>query len=176
MRDFLNRWKGVFRFSQEDVDTLRLKSRAYVRDMGATLLVFEQRAGDLPVYHGEVMVNVNRAGQVIDVGSESFPQLEVDHNFTLTAAQALQAAAGALGITNFTPQPQGQAQVLRSSGDAPPAYASGERFSGGGMNTSLTITMEKKQLAPGASVNVQFLLGVEAGGSFRFFVNVEALP
>src|SRR5205085_3933810 len=74
-RDFLNRWKGVFRLSQEDVDTLRLKSRAYVRDMGAPILVFEQRAGELPVYHGEEMVNVNRTGQVIDVGSESFPQL-----------------------------------------------------------------------------------------------------
>jgi hypothetical protein len=31
-------------------------------------------------------------------------------------------------------------------------------------------------LAPGASINLQFLLGVEKTGSFKFFFNVEALP
>ncbi len=46
---------------------------------------------------------------------------------------------------------------------------------GGGLNTSLTITTGVP-LTPGASVNVQFLMGVQTGGSFRFFVNVEALP
>ncbi|MFL6210140.1 MAG: hypothetical protein ACJ74W_14895 [Pyrinomonadaceae bacterium] len=47
----------------------------------------------------------------------------------------------------------------------------------GGLNSSLsagTITMSQP-LAPGASINVQFLLGVVQGGSFRFFINVEAL-
>lgn len=50
--------------------------------------------------------------------------------------------------------------------------------SGGGLNTSLAagIITVAQPLAPGASVNVEFLLGVQAGGSFRFFVNVEALP
>jgi hypothetical protein len=31
-------------------------------------------------------------------------------------------------------------------------------------------------LAPGASVNVQFLLGVQTTGNFAFFVIVEGLP
>jgi len=31
-------------------------------------------------------------------------------------------------------------------------------------------------IAPGASVNVQFRLGVMTNGTFRFLVNVEALP
>jgi hypothetical protein len=30
-------------------------------------------------------------------------------------------------------------------------------------------------LAPGASVNVQFVFGVNQIGSFKFFVNIEAL-
>jgi len=49
---------------------------------------------------------------------------------------------------------------------------------GGGFNTSLaagTITLGTP-LANGASINVQFLLGVQQPGSFKFFVNVEALP
>jgi hypothetical protein len=31
-------------------------------------------------------------------------------------------------------------------------------------------------LAPGASVDVQFLVGVQQGGSYRIFVVTEALP
>jgi hypothetical protein len=42
---------------------------------------------------------------------------------------------------------------------------------GGGWNSSLM--MGVSGLAPGASVNVQFVLGVEQSGSFRFLINVE---
>ena len=31
-------------------------------------------------------------------------------------------------------------------------------------------------LAPGQSINLQFLLGVQKTGSFKFFFNIEALP
>jgi hypothetical protein len=50
--------------------------------------------------------------------------------------------------------------------------ASGQS-NGGAFNSTLSLATP---LADGASVNVQFLLGVEQNGSFRFFVNVEALP
>jgi hypothetical protein len=49
---------------------------------------------------------------------------------------------------------------------------------GGALNSSLatgTITLGTP-LAPGASVNVQFLLGVQTTGTFKFYVNIEALP
>ncbi|HEX8162024.1 MAG TPA: lamin tail domain-containing protein [Pyrinomonadaceae bacterium] len=49
---------------------------------------------------------------------------------------------------------------------------------GGGYNSTLsagTINLAN-QLANGASINVQFLLGVQQGGNYRFFINVEALP
>lgn len=49
---------------------------------------------------------------------------------------------------------------------------------GGGFNSSLsvgTITLGTP-LANGASINVQFLLGVGQTGSFRIYVNIEALP
>jgi hypothetical protein len=47
----------------------------------------------------------------------------------------------------------------------------------GGMNTSLsddTVTLESP-LAPGQTIDVVFLLGVEQTGHFRFYVNIEAL-
>jgi hypothetical protein len=49
---------------------------------------------------------------------------------------------------------------------------------GGGTNSSMgvgTITLGTP-LANGGSVSVQFLLGVQTTGSFKFYVNIEALP
>ncbi len=49
---------------------------------------------------------------------------------------------------------------------------------GGALNSSMsagTITMPTP-LAPGQSINLQFLLGVQQTGAFKFFFNIEALP
>jgi hypothetical protein len=49
---------------------------------------------------------------------------------------------------------------------------------GGAFNSSYsagTITLGTP-LAPGASINVRFLVGIQQTGSFKFFFNVEALP
>jgi hypothetical protein len=48
---------------------------------------------------------------------------------------------------------------------------------GGGFNTSMRandITLSQP-LAPGQSINLQFLLGVQQSGTFHFFIAVEAL-
>ena len=57
--------------------------------------------------------------------------------------------------------------------ETPPAQSMG-----GGFNSSATtgvITLATP-LAPGASINLQLVLGVQTTGSFKFFFNVEALP
>lgn len=49
---------------------------------------------------------------------------------------------------------------------------------GGGFNSSLsagTVTLGTP-LANGASIDVRFLLGIQQTGTFRFYVNIEALP
>jgi hypothetical protein len=45
---------------------------------------------------------------------------------------------------------------------------------GGGLNSTMTVTVVP--IANGATVDLRFLLGVQQNGSFRFLVNVEALP
>ena len=35
----------------------------------------------MPVYKGEVMVNVNRDGQVINVGGDNYPQMTLQIRF-----------------------------------------------------------------------------------------------
>jgi hypothetical protein len=57
--------------------------------------------------------------------------------------------------------------------ETPPAQGDG-----GGFNSSLsagTVTLAAP-LAGGASVSVQFLLGIQQTGTFKFFINVEVLP
>ena len=52
------------------------------------------------------------------------------------------------------------------------------QVNGGAFNSSLsagTITLGTP-LANGASINLQFLLGIQQTGTFKFYVNVEALP
>ena len=46
---------------------------------------------------------------------------------------------------------------------------------GGGQNSSLTVSTGLP-LANGAAINLQFLFGVQTGGTFNAFVHVEALP
>jgi hypothetical protein len=63
--------------------------------------------------------------------------------------------------------------VFGTTLETPPAQSLG-----GGLNSSYnagTISLPTP-LAPGQSVNLQFLLGVQKTGSFKFFFNVEALP
>jgi uncharacterized repeat protein (TIGR01451 family) len=45
---------------------------------------------------------------------------------------------------------------------------------GGGINSTLVLPLMGGTLAPDAHVDVQFRLGVQRSGAFRFFVNVEA--
>ncbi len=47
---------------------------------------------------------------------------------------------------------------------------------GAGLNSSVTVVLPGGAIAPGATIDVHFLLGVQQGGTFRAFVNVEALP
>lgn len=62
--------------------------------------------------------------------------------------------------------------VLGTTLEQPPTQQSG-----GGFNSSLSadlVTLDTP-LQPGDSINIRFLLGVQKSGTFRFFVNVEAL-
>ncbi len=67
----------------------------------------------------------------------------------------------------------GSVTALATTLETPPAQPNS-----GGLNSSLaagTVTMGTP-LANGASIHLNFLFGVQQGGSFRVFVIVEALP
>jgi hypothetical protein len=77
------------------------------------------------------------------------------------------AATGAPAIPPCTATVQG------TTLEQPPSQPNG-----GGFNSSMsagTVTLATP-LANGASINLQFLLGIQQTGSFKFYLNVEALP
>ncbi|MDT7809010.1 MAG: hypothetical protein QOJ70_2823 [Acidobacteriota bacterium] len=47
---------------------------------------------------------------------------------------------------------------------------------GGGYNSTMSLTLPGGGLANNASLDVQFLLGVQTTGTFRFYIIIEALP
>jgi hypothetical protein len=47
---------------------------------------------------------------------------------------------------------------------------------GGGYNTTMVVALPGGGLPSGGSVSLQFLLGIQQTGNFRFLLNVEALP
>jgi hypothetical protein len=86
-----------------------------------------------------------------------------------------QADMRVLSSTDFTATITGGQQVLvrGTTLETPPAQSMG-----GGLHSSLSVGVVSlsQPLAPGQSIRVQFLLGVQQTGSFRFFFNIEALP
>lgn len=65
----------------------------------------------------------------------------------------------------------GVVPVKGTQPEQPPAQPNG-----GGLNTSVVTLTPAAPIPAGQSVNVEFTLGVQQGGTFRFFINVEALP
>jgi len=57
--------------------------------------------------------------------------------------------------------------------EQPPSQPNGSGFNGS--MSAGTVTLGTP-LANGASINLQFLLGLQQTGSFKIYVNVEALP
>jgi hypothetical protein len=134
-----------------------------------------------------------RSGAGANPTNAAFGTLALRRKFTnVTTANITRLRFRVVDITT-TPEPgAADLRVIGGSGNFNANTASGgsatiERLTleqppvqpvGGGFNSTLsanTITLAQP-LVPGASINVEFLLGVQRDGTYRFFVNVEALP
>ncbi len=156
-RDFIERWQGIFRFSDSDLQSLRLKSRTTLPDLGSTILLFEQTVNNVPVYKGEVLVNVNRDGNIINVGGDSYPQLRVTNGVSLSPAGAISRAAASLGIEGFAPRQTGTKKIPRSYGNVSPEFIDAPRFDKGGVfGDDIIVT------------HVLFPMGNEARHAYQF--------
>jgi len=69
--------------------------------------------------------------------------------------------------------PTCSATVWGTGLEQPPSQGNGGAFNSG---LNFGVISLGSPLAAGASINVEFRLGVQQAGSFRFYVNLEALP
>lgn len=131
-----------------------------------------------------------RAGGQIPNGQ--FGTLTIRRRFTNKTGRTVRALRFRLtGITTLgTPVESGPQADLRavSSSDTDVLTSTGiitvrgtiheqppTQTLGGGLNSTLVVPLAGGALISNASIDVQFVLGVQQEGAFRFFVNVEAL-
>jgi predicted extracellular nuclease len=72
-------------------------------------------------------------------------------------------------VTPSNPFVPGNVAVRGTTLEVPPTQTLG-----GGLNSTVTLDLSSDPIQPGDSRVVQFLVGVQQNGSYRFFVNVEA--
>jgi hypothetical protein len=129
--------------------------RRFVNNTGATVTRLRFRIVDIST--------ISVPGGIADIRALTSP---------LVVVSGISDAATCLASTGSASTPC-TVNVQGTTLETPPAQANG-----GGHNSTMsagTITLGTP-LAPGASVNLQFLLGVQQTGSFKFFFNIEALP
>ncbi|HJR08349.1 MAG TPA: kelch repeat-containing protein [Pyrinomonadaceae bacterium] len=129
-----------------------------------------------------------RSGQV--QANAAFGTLSIQRRFkNATTATIKRLRFRIIGITTYPSQPNvADLRVLSSTGNVTNSQgqtavivtgltleSSALQTNGGGFNSTLTVALPGGSLAPGATIDVQFLLGVQQQGAFRFIVNVEAL-
>ena len=118
-------------------------------------------------YTNNTASNITRLRfRIIDITTLNSPNVS-------GGAQQADVRARTSGDTTVTITGGGSVLVRGTTLETPPVQAAA-----GGSNSTLsagTITLGAP-LAPGATINIQWLLGVQQTGLFRFFVNVEALP
>jgi N-acetylneuraminic acid mutarotase len=129
-----------------------------------------------------------RSGQV--QANAAFGTLSIQRRFkNATTATIKRLRFRIIGITTFPSQPNvADLRVLSSTGNVTNSQgqtavivtgltleSAALQTGGGGFNSTLTVVLPGGSLAPGATIDVQFLLGVQQQGTFRFIVNVEAL-
>lgn len=104
--------------------------------------------------------------RVYDITTLNSPDLRAAYGSTSTR-QAVLRVLGRASATVIVDGQTLQGLVLEQPPD--------QTAQGGGLNSTVTVELPSA-LAPGASVDVQFRLGIQGGGYYRFFVVFEALP
>ena len=138
---------------------MKVTSRATRPDTGTTTLLLSQQHNGINFFNGAVLVNVTKNGQILNVGGESYPDMNVTNasGATLTGANAVGIAATDLGYSGFTPVSQGSTQVLSTFGNLEPEYVSGEKFSRGttfGDDIVVTQVISRREMSEDSLINL----------------------
>lgn len=104
--DFVQKHRDALGLGLNDLANLEVTDRVYSKVSGVTNLYLRQTYQGLPVYNGQLQINVDREGRVLSVHSDFLPALESSIAGTtprLSAADAVVGVAKHLGVGLPTP-------------------------------------------------------------------------
>jgi extracellular elastinolytic metalloproteinase len=112
---------GVFGLSAADVAQFEVTDNVFAKVSGSTHIYLRQMANGIPVYNGQLQVNVNRDGRIMSVNNQFVPNLAAAATGVAPSITATQAMASAIESANIqltsAPQalgaPEGPQQVTR---------------------------------------------------------------
>jgi hypothetical protein len=93
---FLKTNRALFRLSDRQIDGLSVVKNYRTQHNGVTHLVFQQFFGDLPVFQGEIKVNIDREGQILSINGNHYPGVAPSLAPALSAAEAVDRAVQTL--------------------------------------------------------------------------------
>ena len=99
--DFVRDSSELLGLMAEDLDDVEVTDSVENPVTGSTHIYLRQRAYGLPLYNGQLQINVNRDGNVLSVNNSFLPDLVNSVNATrpvITTAAARQAAAEQIGL------------------------------------------------------------------------------
>jgi hypothetical protein len=97
---FAQQHRGLLGLTPGDLESVTLQDEVFSAVSGASHLYYLQTYQGIPLYNGQLHVNVNRQGRVLSLNNAFVPamaQTVNTHKASLSAAEALDAAAGHLG-------------------------------------------------------------------------------
>lgn len=103
-RAFLAAGREVFGLSEAEIDALDAAKVYSTEGLGVTHVHFLQRIDGISVFRGQVRLNLDSRGGVLNVCGEYFPGLHVPDPATISAEDALRIAAQGLGLTGEIPE------------------------------------------------------------------------
>lgn len=102
-REFLRSGRGVFGMSDAEIEELEAAKVYRTTSTGTTHVLFVQRRDGISVFRGQVRINIDDRGGVINVGGEYFPGLRGPGEPDVGAREALRTAAVGVGLSEDVP-------------------------------------------------------------------------
>ncbi|MGR8999335.1 MAG: M36 family metallopeptidase [Gammaproteobacteria bacterium] len=104
--DFLASSAAMLDMSSKDISSLEVTDRVYSKLSGATHLFMRQKHEGLPVYNGQMQVNLDREQRILSVNNSAMTDMAASANTAkpkIDLSTAVGKAATHLGISLFTP-------------------------------------------------------------------------
>ena len=97
-RAFLREHRDLFGLDNDSIASLHVVKEFTTKHNGVRHLLLQQMVDGVPVHHGEIRINLTASGEIINVGGNVHPDVEVPPFVILDPALAARHAAASIGV------------------------------------------------------------------------------